>query len=83
MKRLLAICVLWSSAALTIAHAVPARPLYEPEPAPKPPAIKVDNLAGTAWLGKYGTLNRTYILEADGSVSYSSTGKTVFKMRGS
>jgi hypothetical protein len=66
--------------------AAPARPLYQPEDPPKLPARAVQvNLAGTAWLGKYNTLNRIFIFEADGTLSYKSTtakGK-VFPIRGS
>ena len=82
MRRMAAICFAWSMLALGIAHAVPARPLYEPPAPATPPKVTFIDLKGTAWAGKYGVTNRIYIFEADGSISYSSTGKTVFKIRG-
>jgi len=84
MKRILAMVFVWSMLAFGLAIAAPARPLYEPEPPPKaPPPQTFVNLSGSAWLGKYNVANRTYIFEADGTVSYSTTGKTMFKNRGS
>ena len=69
-----------------IVFTAPARPLYQPEDPPKLPARAVQvNLAGTAWLGKYSTVNRIFIFEADGTLSYKSTtakGKA-FPNRGS
>lgn len=82
MKRMIAICLAWSTIAWGLAQAVPARPLYMPEIPPKVEPPKAVALAGTAWLGKYGVANRTYIFDPDGTVSYSATTKTVFKQRG-
>lgn len=82
MRRMAAICFAWSIVAIGMAHAVPARPLLEPPVPPAPPKVTFIELKGTAWAGKYGAANRTYIFEADGSISYSSTGKTWFKQRG-
>ena len=82
MTRLLATCFAWSTLAIGIALAVPAQPLYEPEAPPKAPAVIVVNLNGTAWLGKYVSTNRTFIFEPDGTLSYKSATKTVFKNRG-
>lgn len=72
--------------ALTVGIAVsahPARPLYEPPDPPKPPVPVVAQLNGSAWLGKYGVAVRTYIFEADGTISYKTTTPTIFKNRGS
>ncbi|MSQ93412.1 MAG: hypothetical protein EXR98_02525 [Gemmataceae bacterium] len=66
---------------ITVA-AHPARPLYEPPDPPKPLAPVVVNLAGSAWLGKYAAANRTYIFEADGTLSYKTATVTIFKNRG-
>ena len=82
MKRMFAVVVTWAAVAISMLHAVPARPLYVPDTPVAPPARPVVDLRGTAWLGKYLTVNRTYIFEADGTVSYSTTGTTVFKQRG-
>lgn len=85
MARLLLFFLGWFILGVGLAHGVPARPLYEPEEPPKPPAPKqmAIDLRGTAWLGKYITTNRTFIFEADGTLSYKSTTKTIFKNRGS
>src|SRR5687768_12634469 len=83
MKRIFGISLVWSTLAFALSLAAPARPLYEPEPPLKPPEPRAFvNLSGTAWLGKYAAANRTYVFEADGTVSYSTTGKTMFKGRG-
>jgi hypothetical protein len=75
----------WFMLALGIGHAAPARPLYEPEEPPMLPALVIGGLNGTAWLGKYNTVDRVFIFEPDGTVSYRTTAKTskVFKERGS
>jgi hypothetical protein len=76
MKRLLTIVFAWSALAFGFAAANPARPLYEPLPPPKLPAAKViPNMIGTTWLGKYSTVNRYYIFEADGTISFKTTLK--------
>jgi hypothetical protein len=71
--------------AASLVSAAPARPLYEPEEAAKPPAPAIGGLTGTAWLGKYSTVNRVFIFEPDGTLSYRSTAKTskILKGRGS
>jgi hypothetical protein len=39
----------------------------------KPPAPKLaPNMAGTTWLGKYNAIDRVYIFEPDGTVSYTT-----------
>ncbi|MBI3823534.1 MAG: hypothetical protein HY289_12765 [Planctomycetes bacterium] len=66
--------------------AAPARPLYEPAlPPPPPPPPRIINLAGTAWVGKYNAINRIFVFESDGTLSYKSpAGKAApFKNRGS
>jgi hypothetical protein len=84
MRRMPFLMLTWSVLALGFGHAAPARPLYEPEEPPKLPAPVIGGLNGTAWLGKYNTVDRVFILEPDGTVSYRSTLKTskVFKERG-
>lgn len=83
MKRMPFLMLTWFVLALGIGHAAPARPLYEPEAPPKLPA-PVIGLNGTAWLGKYNTIDRVFIFEPDGTVSYRTTAKTakIFKDRG-
>jgi hypothetical protein len=74
----------WFVLALGIGHAAPARPLYEPEEPPKLPALIIGGSNRTAWLGKYNTVDRVFIFEPDGTVSYRTIAKTskVFKERG-
>lgn len=79
MRRMFAICSAWSLVALAVAHAAPARPLYEPEMPPQLVLPKAVVLAGTAWLGKYNTLNRTYFFEEDGTISYRSSASKLAK----
>jgi hypothetical protein len=90
MKRLLSACIAGVGiaslcVAVGLTHAAPARPLYQPAaaPAPPPPRVQV-NLAGTAWLGKYQTVNRIFIFEPDGTLSYRTTAKSgkIYKNRG-
>ena len=50
MKRLIGCTFVWLTLALSLAHAVPARPLYEPAELPKAPPPIV--LQGTTWIGK-------------------------------
>lgn len=67
--------------AVGIAVAAPAQPRYEPKDPPKAPtAVRVD-LAGTAWIGKYGAAVRTFVFEADGTVSYRSGTAAALKAR--
>jgi hypothetical protein len=85
MTRILACSIAFFVLALGVAHAVPARPLYEPAFAVAPPPLIV-NLNGSSWLGKYNAVSRVFIFEPDGSLSYStSTGKgagKIYKNRG-
>jgi hypothetical protein len=85
MYRFFLIGFAWFAVTSSLA-AVPARPLYEPEDPPKPPPppkINIMDLRGTAWLGKYNAANRTYIFEPNGTLSYKTTTKTIFKNYGS
>ncbi len=77
------VLVLFAIAVGTMASAHPARPLYEPPETTKPAPVVFLNLVGTAWLGKYGVAARTYVFEADGTISYKSATPTIFKNRGS
>src|SRR5688572_45732 len=87
MHRLLGILTCFTLT-VSIAYAIPARPLYVPDDPPKAPAVRVApiNIAGTAWLGKYSAAatQRLFVFEADGTVSYRSpAGKTTpIKNRG-
>src|SRR5437868_3809011 len=85
MKYILLFANVWLALAVSIAVAVPARPLYEPEEPPKPASRIVADLNGSAWTGKYNTITRIFVFEADGTLSYKSAavaGK-IFKNRGS
>jgi hypothetical protein len=68
MKRLLAFSIAWSLLALSVAQAVPARPLYEPSDAPKPPPTL--SLSDTTWLGRLFTENEQVTFHADGTLTY-------------
>lgn len=82
--KAIAIAFTWALLVFSVAHAVPVRPLFEPEPPPKLAVPMFTNLSGSAWLGKYNALPRIFVFETDGTLSYSSTaGKTLFKNRGS
>jgi hypothetical protein len=85
MTRIIAWSIGFCVIAIGLAHAVPARPLYEPAVTVAPPPLTV-NLNGSAWLGKYNAANRVYIFEADGTLSYRSAiakaGGKVYKNRG-
>ena len=85
MKRMPPLMLAWSVLMVGIAHAAPARPLYEPEEPAKLPVPVIGGSNGTAWLGKYNTVDRVFVFEPDGTVSYRTTLKTskVFKGRGS
>src|SRR5580698_7680165 len=87
MRRIFGLSMVMMAGALGLAHAAPARLPYEPGEAPKMPVKLAVDLTGTAWLGKYMAANRTFIFEADGTLSYQSVtakGKTGtrFKNRG-
>ncbi len=88
MQRMSLLLFAWLVLAFADACAAPARPLYEPPDPPKaPPARAIFQLEGSAWLGKYNAINRIFILEADGTLSYKSAtlkGKgNAIKNRGS
>jgi hypothetical protein len=84
MHRLLGLSILWLAGALGLAHAAPVRLPHMPAEPPKMPVKVAVDLNGTAWLGKYGAANRTFIFEADGTVSYKTGAKASkgFKNRG-
>jgi hypothetical protein len=87
MQRYLLTSVAFFLVTLSVAYAIPARPLYLPPEPPRPPVAPPPvptNLAGTAWLGKYSTVNRIFILEGDGTVSYRAPASKAapFKNRG-
>jgi hypothetical protein len=65
MRRLHVVFFLWSAVAVGIAHAVPARPLYEPAPPPPP-----FNLRGTTWDGSPKQEDQMIVFEEDGKLSY-------------
>ncbi|HZZ78794.1 MAG TPA: hypothetical protein VFE62_09770 [Gemmataceae bacterium] len=85
MRRILGITIAWIVLAIGLARAAPARPLYTPSVRPTPPTRKVFDLHNSAWLGKYNAAARTFIFEADGTLSYkvptSKLGKS-YKNRG-
>lgn len=77
MTRLLAVLGVWSIVAFGLALANPARPLYEPVPPAKLPAVKaLPNMMGTTWQGKYSVSTRFYTFEPDGTVSYAINAKS-------
>lgn len=53
---------------VSFAHAVPARPLYEPPEHPKPPPPFV--FAGTHWFGKCYADNFWIVFETNGTLTY-------------
>jgi hypothetical protein len=75
MKRMLALTVAWSALALSIAGAVPARPLYEPPAAAAPPVML--NLAGTTWQGKLLSGNEVQIVFEPNGVLIYRTPKNI------
>jgi hypothetical protein len=84
MRSILGLAVIGILIALGSTDAAPARLLHRPsEPTPPPAPVMLD-LNGTTWLGKYMAANRTFIFEADGTLSYKSAAKTAkaFKNRG-
>ncbi len=68
MRRLLAAMLAWFMLALAIAHAVPARPLYEPPEPPKPTSLP--DLRDTAWQG-VEQADRNIYFHPDGQLSYA------------
>ncbi len=85
MIRLISFTALLFVLSAATSRGVPAVPLYVPKPT-RPqtvlPAI-IKDMRGTAWLGKYSAATRTYIFEPDGTLSYKTTTKTIYKNRGS
>jgi hypothetical protein len=73
MTRII-ICLVACTMLACIADGHPAKPLFEPSPAivlpPRPLAV---NLSGTSWQGKYNTVNRIFIFEPDGTLSFQVT----------
>lgn len=78
MRSILSLAIIGLVMALGSVAAAPAKLPYEPSDPLPAPAPKVD-LTGTAWVGKYQTVNRTFIFEADGTVSYQSAGAAAAK----
>ena len=76
MTRPLSWTLIFFAATLGAAHAVPARPLYEPPEHPKP-SVPIE-LRGTTWRGKDYSDNRVMVFMPDGTVHYG-TGKIQHK----
>jgi hypothetical protein len=71
MKRLLALMIAWAVLAIGIAHAVPARPLYDP-PAADPEYF---DFRGTVWHGQtYEKTLLTLELDPSGVLNYNYGG---------
>jgi hypothetical protein len=85
MQRCFLFGVIGLTFAVSAVLSAPARPLYEPEEPPKLPASVAIHLNGAAWFGKYNAVNRVFIFEPDGTLSYKATtaNAKVFKNRGS
>ncbi|MBM3997432.1 MAG: hypothetical protein FJ303_25295 [Planctomycetes bacterium] len=85
MRHVILIANLWFAVSVGLAQSAPARPLFVDDPPAKAPAPAVIvNLNNTAWLGKYNTIQRVFIFEADGTLSYRSPASKTkgFKNRG-
>src|SRR2546430_2530509 len=67
MKRVHVLSITCIVAAVSIAHAVPARPLYEP---PDPPTPVVFTLGGTHWFGTCYAENFWIIFEKQGTINW-------------
>lgn len=78
MTRTIAATVLLFVTALGVAHAVPARPLYEPPEQPKMPKVVAIDLRGTTWRGTDLIANRIMIFMPDGTLHYGVGAKTTF-----
>jgi hypothetical protein len=75
MNRALGCTLMLFVSVLDTAHAVPAKPLYEPPPAPKLPVPTID-LRDSTWMAPEGMdqqLNRLFYFSPDGSLQYGST----------
>jgi hypothetical protein len=73
MKRMLALAFAWSFAVISIAHAVPARPLYEP------PSAETEHFdfRGTVWHGKtYEGWAMTLVFEPSGVLMFTYNNST-------
>lgn len=73
MKRLPFVLFAFVLLSLSTAYGVPARPLYEPPPPPKMPALI--QLPGTTWIGRLYTDNEQVTFHADGTLTYGATVK--------
>lgn len=66
------ILVVWFTLAVAFAHAVPARPLYEPPP---PPPTPIRDFRGAHWFGKtYEQKDWLIVFHEDGRVSNTDNG---------
>jgi hypothetical protein len=72
MKRSMLFSFAWLALTLSVAHAVPARPLYEPI-GPQKLALPI-NLGESVWIGQLFTPNEKVTFHADGTLSYSEGG---------
>lgn len=75
MNRLIAFMGAWFTLASGIAHALPARPLYVPEPPLKAPSEFFLDIRGTSWVGQDFVPNYQMTFKADGTLSYGYKGK--------
>ncbi len=85
MQRYLLSTITTLVAAISIAYAIPARPLYvppEPPRAPTPAPVVSVYLGGSAWLGKLNAINRLFVFEADGTVSYRTPASKANPIKG-
>ena len=88
MMRVLGWTLFLFMTALGVAHGVPARPLYVPEPTPKAPLFKSLDLRGTTWSGKDAVPNYVIVFMPDGTLQYGigkvtvKTGKASWKLEG-
>jgi hypothetical protein len=77
--RLTIVLFAWSCLA-GLALAVPARPLYEPEPIPK--LSPTASLAGTTWVGMLFIPNSRVTFNADGTLVYGGNSPGTWKLDG-
>ena len=71
-SRIRLIATLFFGSLAGIAGAVPARPLYEPEPPAKPTLAPI--LAGTTWVGKLFSEGEKISFYTDGTLLYGDPG---------
>ncbi len=73
MRRPIAILLAWLAVSLSIARAVPARPLYEPPPPQRPPVL---DFRGAHWFGKtYEQKDWHIVFHEDGAVTNTDNGR--------